>query len=94
MVCIHKNFSNATYANVHGLSHPRISHVININVLPMSIGFMSHVDFFKNGPCHVIDIFPMSIIFVSHVDLKKWPCHPVGFKGHPPGMERVFVRSL
>ena len=23
----------------------------------------------------------MSIAFMSHVDFKKWPCHPVEFKG-------------
>ena len=37
-----------------------MSHVMSLIVSPMSIGFMSHVDF------------------------KKWPCHPVEFKGQGP----------
>ena len=42
---------------------------------------MLHVEF-KELPMSCF--FPMSKGFMSHVDFKKWPCHPVEFKGQGP----------
>ena len=48
----------------------------------------------RNGSCRVTYIFPMLIGFMSYVVFKKWPCHPVEFKGQGPHFARgVFLHE-
>ena len=69
--------------------------IVTILLISMSILKWSHVASRIQGLAFVMLIifFLMSISSMPHVDLKKWPCHPVEFKGQGPFKYSVYLSS-